>query len=331
MDGGSLNTISERRSIIIVMENDSIILVTGCQGMTGSAVVRTLLEMGYKNVVGIDRNDCDLTIQDQVWKMFNKVHPDYVFHIAAKVGGINANNTQSADFIYENLMMQCNVIETSRLLSVKKLIFCGSACIYPKDTPMPIKEEYLLTGKMEQTNVAYAIAKIAGVIATQMYRKQYGCNFISAMPTNLYGIGDNFHLQDSHVLPALLRKFHEAKISNSPTVEIWGTGNPKREFLYVDDLADALIFLMNNYNGTSHINVGTGVDIPIREVIIMIANIVGYEGSVTWNTSYPDGVYERRLDVTEINGLGWKAKVNLLEGLTRTYDWFLKNYNYIRK
>lgn len=313
------------------MEKDALILVTGRAGMAGSAVVRELINQGYETVIPIDISECNLIDSNQVNTIFAIMKPDYVFHIAAKVGGINANNTKSADFTYENLMMECNVINAARLFLVKKLIFCGSACIYPKNTPMPIKEEYFLSGSLEETNKGYAVAKIAGVILCEMYRKQYGCNFISAMPTNLYGPGDNFHLTDSHVMPALLRKFSDAKTNNEKTVEVWGTGAPRREFLYVDDLAKALVFLMDNYNGVSPINVGTGEDISIKDLVKVIREVVGYTGKVVWNTQYPDGVLERRLDVTKINKLGWQAETDVREGVQRTYEWMVRNWEEMRK
>lgn len=313
------------------MEKDALILVTGCAGMGGSAVVRELVNQGYETVIPIDISECNLIDTNQVNTIFAILKPDYVFHIAAKVGGINANNTKSADFTYENLMMECNVINAARIFLVKKLIFCGSACIYPKDTPMPIKEEYFLSGSLEETNKGYAVAKIAGVILCEMYRKQYGCNFISAMPTNLYGPGDNFHLTDSHVMPALLRKFSDAKTNGEKTVEVWGTGTPRREFLYVDDLAKALVFLMENYNGASPINVGTGEDISIKDLVKIIREVVDYTGKVIWNTKYPDGVLERKLDVAKINKLGWQAETDVREGVHKTYEWMVRNWEEMRK
>jgi GDP-L-fucose synthase len=312
------------------MNKDSRILVTGCQGMAGWALIRNLQKNGYSNVTGIDRVDCDLMYADRIQTLFRVIKPEYVFHVAAKVGGIFANDMKSADFTYENLMMQCNVIEAAKNNLVKKLLFCGSACIYPKHAPNPIPEEALLTGPLEETNKGYAIAKIAGVVMTQMYRKQYGCHFISAMPTNLYGIGDNFHATDSHVMPALLRRFHEAKIFDRPHVEVWGTGKPKREFLYIDDLAEGLIFLMTNYDEVQHINIGTGSDIPVTELVQIIKDTTGYRGEVKWTGSL-DGVLERRLDVTKINTLGWTAKTSLTEGIQKTYRWFINSYDTLRK
>jgi len=313
------------------MEKRSLILVTGASGMAGSAVMRELREQGYTNIRGIDKTQCDLTDSIAVNVLFEALRPEYVFHIAAKVGGINANNTQSADFTYENLMMECNVIHAAKVFAVKKLIFCGSACIYPKDTPMPIKEEYFLSGKLEETNKGYAVAKIAGVILCEMYRKQYGCDFISAMPTNLYGENDNFHLTDSHVLPALLRKFHDAKINNLPSVSVWGSGIARREFLYIGDLAKALIFLMNHYSSPEPINIGTGDDICINSLVDLIRKTVGYAGEVKWDTSYPDGVTVRNMDVTKLTLMGWNAETPLPKGIENAYKWFVDNFNTARK
>jgi GDP-L-fucose synthase len=313
-----------------MMEQNSRILVTGCQGMTGWALVRELQRTGYTNVVAVDRSDCDLCNTEKVQNLFKKEQPEFVFHVAAKVGGIYANDSQSADFIYENLMMQSNVIHTAKVYGVKKLLFCGSACIYPKNAEQPIKESTLLTGVLEETNKAYAVAKIAGVTMTQMYRKQYGCNFISAMPTNLYGIGDNFNLEHSHVLPALMRKIHDAKLSNSPFVEIWGTGEPRREFLYIDDLAKGLIFLMQNYDGAEHINIGTGQDVEIRELVQILTEVIGYHGEIRW-TGALNGVFQRRLNVSKINNLGWSAKTSLVEGVKKTYQWYVNSFEMVRK
>lgn len=313
------------------MQENEKILVTGGQGMSGAAVVKELVNLGYWNVVSVDRRECDLTNSNMVMDLFARLCPVYVFHLAAKVGGIHINDIKSGEFIYENLMMECNVIEASRIYGVKKLIFCGSACIYPKECPQPIKEEYLLTNYLEKTNIGYALAKIAGVIMCQMYRKQYGCNFISAMPTNLYGERDNFRLEDSHVMPALFNKFHYAKWRKKPTVTVWGTGTARREFLYVKDLAQALIFLMNTYDESDPINVGTGEDISIKELVELVKEITEYDGEIVWDSSYPDGTPVRRLDVTKINNLGWKAKVSLGEGMRKTYDWFFDNYKIVRK
>ena len=313
------------------MYKTSVILVTGARVMAGKAVVEELRRQGYTTVITTDKNTHDLTSANRTFLLFHNVRPDYVFHVAAKVGGIQANDTKSADFLYENLMMECNVIHHAKLYGVKKLIFCGSACIYPKDTPMPIKEEYLLTSSLEETNKAYAISKIAGVMLCEMYRKQYGCNFISVMPTNLYGENDNFHLRNSHVLPALIRKFYEAKKSNSPTVEVWGNGEARREFLYIGDLAKALIFLMNNYDESGHLNVGTGVSDSIKDIVEYLKNLSGFEGEVIWNNNYPNGVSDRRMDITKIWNLGWEAKVNVWDGIEKTYRWFSENYDTARK
>ena len=307
------------------MEINSKILVTGASGMVGSAVVRELIKNGYENLILTDKKECDLIDKDQTRILFGSTLPEYVFHIAAKVGGINANNTKKADFIYENLMIQNNVINTSYLAGVKKLIFCGSACIYPKNSPQPIKEEYLLTGTLEETNKPYAVAKIAGVTMCDAYRDQYGCDFISVMPTNLYGIGDNFNLQNSHVMPALIRKMHEAKVNNKLSVEVWGTGTPSREFLYADDLANALVFLMNKPTTHTLVNIGTGQDIPIKELVDIIKQVVGYEGSIKWNSKYPDGVMQRRLDVSKMTKMGWEARTPLVKGIYQSYEWYLKS------
>jgi GDP-L-fucose synthase len=313
-----------------MMEQNNRILVTGCQGMAGWALVRELQRTGYTNVIAVDRTDCDLCNTEKVQNLFKKEQPEFVFHVAAKVGGIYANDLQSADFIYENLMMQSNVIHTAKVYGVKKLLFCGSACIYPKNAEQPIKESALLTGVLEETNKAYAVAKIAGVTMTQMYRKQYGCDFISAMPTNLYGIGDNFNLEHSHVLPALMRKIHDAKLSNSPFVEIWGTGEPRREFLYIDDLAKGLIFLMQNYDNAEHINIGTGQDVEIRELVQILTEVIGYYGEIRWTVAL-NGVLQRRLDVSKINDLGWSAKTSLVDGVKKTYQWYVNSFEMVRK
>jgi GDP-L-fucose synthase len=312
------------------MNKDSKIMVLGKNGLVGSAIIRALKIKGFTNILGVARKDYDLLNPSKVNELMTMHRPEYVFDAAAKVGGINANNKQSADFIRDNLLIQNNVIDACHKFEVKKLMFLGSSCIYPKDCPQPIKEEYFLSGELEQTNIGYAIAKIAGLIMCKMYRKQYGCNFISVMPTNLYGQGDNFNLVDSHVLPAMIRKFHEAKISNAPTVEMWGTGTAKREFLFIDDLAEALIFLMDNYNEVEHINIGTGQDVTIKELAETVKKIVGFEGELVWNTSYPDGTMRKQLDVSKINSLGWKSTTSLEAGIKLTYDWFIKNYNTAR-
>lgn len=296
------------------------IFIAGHRGLVGSAIVRNLKKNGFENLIYESRDVLDLTNQDQVKSYFGKEKPAYVFLAAAKVGGIYANNTYPAEFLYQNLMIQNNVLNSAYQNDVKKLLFLGSSCIYPKFAPQPMKEEYMLTGALEPTNEAYAIAKIAGLKTAEYFYKQYGISFISAMPTNLYGQGDNYDLQNSHVLPALIRKFHEAKLENKPSVEIWGTGQPKREFLYVDDLAEACLFLMLNYNDVEFVNVGTGEDISISDLAYIIKEIVGYSGKVEFNRDKPDGTPRKLLDVSKLNTLGWKAKVTLHEGIKMTYD-----------
>lgn len=308
------------------MELSSKIYVAGHNGMVGSAILRLLKASGYTNIVFKSSKELDLTNQIAVEDFFKTEKPEYVFLAAAKVGGIYANNTFRGDFLYKNLMIQNNVIHQSYIHGVKKLLFLGSSCIYPKMAAQPIKEEYLLTGPLEQTNEPYAIAKIAGIKMCENYRIQYGCNFISAMPTNLYGINDNYDLNNSHVLPALIRKFHEAKIDNKSEVEVWGTGTPKREFLYVDDLADASLFLMLNYNDSMWVNVGTGEDVTIRELAELIKEIVGYSGELKFNTSKPDGTPRKLLDVSKLSNLGWNYKTTLEEGIKITYAHFQKDY-----
>jgi len=307
------------------MEKKSKIFVAGHRGLVGSAIVRKLQQEGYNNLILRTREELDLTNFNAVSEFFKKEKPEYVFLAAAKVGGILANSIKKAEFIYENLQIQNNVIHNAYLNNVKKLLFLGSSCIYPKMCPQPIKEEYLLSGYLEPTNDAYAIAKIAGLIMCRSYNEQYGANFISAMPTNLYGYNDNFDLNSSHVLPALIRKFHEAKVENKKEVIVWGTGSPLREFLFVDDLADALLFLMNNYNENIHINVGTGEDISIKDLAFLIKEVVGFNGQITFDTSKPDGTPRKLLDVSRINKLGWKAKTSLKDGIKLTYEWYLKN------
>jgi GDP-L-fucose synthase len=301
------------------------IYVAGSNGMVGSAIVRTLEANGYSNIVVKSSKELDLKNQQAVHDFFNQEQPEYVFLAAAKVGGIHANNTYPATFIYDNLMIQSNVIQAAYEFNVKKLLFLGSSCIYPKFAPQPIKEEYLLTGSLEPTNEAYAIAKIAGLKMCQFYKQQYGCNFISAMPTNLFGINDNFNLENSHVLPALLRKFIEAKQNNKQEVTIWGSGTPMREFLFVDDLAEACLFLMESYNGVETVNIGTGEDVSIKELAETIMNIVGFEGNLIFDASKPDGAPRKLLDVSKINTLGWKHQTNLEEGIQKTLNWIQKN------
>lgn len=302
------------------------IYVAGHRGMVGSAIVRRLKELGYTNLVYRTSKELDLRRQADVEKFFEEERPEYVFLAAAKVGGILANNTYPADFIYDNLMIETNVIHSAYKYGVKKLLFLGSSCIYPKYAEQPIKEEYLLTGSLEPTNEAYAIAKITGIELCKFYRRQYGCDFISAMPTNLYGPNDNFDLQTSHVLPALIRKFHEAKVRGDKEVVIWGTGKPRREFLYVDDLADACIYLMLNYSDEMHVNIGTGEDIEIRELAEIIKEIVDFEGEIVNDLSKPDGTPRKLLDVSLIHSLGWRHKTGLREGIEKIYEWYLKEY-----
>jgi GDP-L-fucose synthase len=305
------------------MNKDSKIYVAGHNGMVGSAIVRRLKDLGYNKIITKSKKELDLTNQFQVNQFFHFERPEYVFLAAAKVGGIKANDQFRGDFIYQNIMIQSNVIKASHDTGVKKLLFLGSSCIYPKHCPQPIKEEYLLTGLLEPTNDAYAIAKIAGIKMCQDFNKQYGTNFISVMPTNLYGPNDNYDLNNSHVLPALIRKFHEAKIDNKDIVEIWGTGTPKREFLYVDDLADACHYLMLNYNGSDIVNIGTGEDVTIAEVAVGIKNIIGFEGDIYFNTDMPDGTPRKLLDVSKLKNLGWSASTSLVEGIKKTYECYV--------
>jgi GDP-L-fucose synthase len=306
------------------MDKKSKIFVAGHRGMVGSAIIRKLEAEGYTNIVFRTSAELDLTRQAEVEKFFEAEKPEYVFLAAAKVGGIHANNTHPAEFIYSNLMIEANVIHSSYNHAVKKLLFLGSSCIYPKMASQPIKEEYLLGGYLEPTNEAYAIAKIAGLKMCEYYNRQYGTEFISAMPTNLYGPNDNYDLQNSHVLPALIRKFHEAKISGAKEVVMWGTGTPRREFLHVDDLADASLFLMLNYNGTETVNVGTGKDISILELSQLVAEIVGYEGEILKDLSKPDGTPRKLLDVSKLHTLGWEARIKLRDGIQTTYKSFLQ-------
>ena len=294
--------------------------------MVGSAIIRCLGRHGYKNITGIDKGDVDLTIQTDVDEFFKKNKPEYIFLAAAKVGGIVANNTYPADFALLNMQIQNNVISCAHKYGVKKLLFLGSSCIYPRNCEQPIKEEYLLTGSLEKTNEAYAIAKIAGLKLCEYYNQQYGTSFISCMPTNLYGLGDNYDLQNSHVLPALISKIHKAKTENQPTYEVWGTGKVKREFLFADDLAEACVYLMNNYTNNSTINVGTGEDITIAELAETIAGVIGYKGKIVYDTTKPDGTPRKLLDVSKIHKLGWKHKVTLKDGIKIAYQDFLKRY-----
>jgi len=303
------------------MDYQAKIYVAGHNGLVGSAIIRALRAKGYQNIITCSHMELDLRHQAAVNHFFEQERPDYVFLAAAKVGGIVANNNYRAEFIYDNLMIAANVVHASYLCGVKKLLFLGSSCIYPRNCPQPIQEEYLLTGALEQTNESYAIAKIAGLKLCESYNRQYGTTFISCMPTNLYGPGDNFDLNNSHVLPALIRKFMHAKNHNEPTVTLWGTGAPYREFLFVDDLADAVIFLMNHYIGNETINVGTGVDVTINDAAQLIKELVGYEGEIVYDRSKPDGTPRKLLQVDKLNALGWKAQVDLRTGLERTLAW----------
>ena len=306
------------------MNKDSKIYVAGHRGLVGSAIVRNLEERGYTNIIYRTHKELDLTRQVEVEKFFEEEKPEYVFLAAAKVGGIHANNTRPAEFIYDNLMIESNIIHSAYKYGVKKLLFLGSSCIYPKFANQPIKEEYLLTGELEPTNEAYAIAKITGIELCKFYRRQYGCDFISAMPTNLYGINDNFDLETSHVLPALIRKFHEAKINNQEEVVMWGTGKPLREFMYVDDLADALVHLMLNYSDEIHVNLGTGKDLSIGELAQIVKEVVGYEGKIVNDLTKPDGTPRKLLDVSRLEATGWKYKTELREGIEKVYKWYLE-------
>lgn len=301
------------------MQNQDKIYVAGHRGMVGSAIVRKLQKEGYENLLLRTSKELDLRDQKAVASFFESEKPDYVFLAAAKVGGILANNTYPATFLYDNLAIQTNVIHNAYLNNVKKLLFLGSSCIYPKMAPQPLKESYLLTGLLEPTNEPYAIAKITGIKMCESYRKQYGCNFISAMPTNLYGPGDNYDLNNSHVLPALLRKFHEAKINHDPSVVVWGTGTPLREFLHADDLADALYFLMQHYDEAEFVNVGTGKDISIGDLARLVKKITGYEGTLQFDTSKPDGTPRKLLDVSKLHNLGWKPSIGFEEGIRSVY------------
>lgn len=302
------------------MEKASKIYIAGHRGMVGSALVRKLEQEGYTNIVTRTSKDLDLRNQQAVADFFAKEKPDYVFLAAAKVGGIVANNTYRAEFIYDNLMMESNIIHHSYHNGVKKLLFLGSSCIYPKLAPQPLKEEYLLSGYLEHTNQPYAVAKIAGIELCDSYRAQYGCNFISAMPTNLYGPNDNYDLEKSHVLPAMLRKFITAKRNNLPEVELWGTGSPRREFLHVDDLATACLHLMEHYSEQGLVNIGTGEDVTIKELAELIQGIVGFTGSIKWNTNKPDGTPRKLMDVSKINSFGWKASIDLPTGIKMVYE-----------
>lgn len=308
------------------MELDSKIYVAGHRGLVGSAIVRELKRNGYSNLVLRTSRELDLRDKVETGQFFQEEKPDYVFLAAAKVGGIVANNDYPADFIRDNLLIQINVIDASYRNGVEKLLFLGSTCIYPKHAPQPMREDALLTGELEPTNEAYAIAKIAGIKMCEAYNRQYGTNYIAAMPTNLYGPHDNFDLVSSHVLPALIRRFHEAKVQKAPTVEVWGSGKPRREFLYSDDLANALVYLMTTYTGNGLVNIGVGKDITIGDLAEKVKDIVGYEGDIVFNPEKPDGTPRKLVDVTKLNNLGWRAKTPLEEGLEQAYSWFLENF-----
>ena len=306
------------------------VYVAGHRGMVGSAIVRALRAAGFGNILMRSSAELDLRRQAQVEDFFERERPDYVFLAAARVGGIVANDTYPADFLYDNLAIESNIIQAAHLAGVRKLLFLGSTCIYPKLAPQPLKEAYLLSGPLEPTNEWYAVAKIAGIKLCQAYRRQHGDDFISAMPTNLYGPEDNFDLERSHVVPAMLRKMHDARERGDASVPLWGTGRPKREFLHVDDLADALLFLMEHYSGEEHVNVGVGEDLSIRELAEMVARVVGYRGELAFDTSKPDGTPRKLVDTARINALGWRARIGLEEGLRDTYRWYLDNLDRIR-
>ncbi|MDR3591529.1 MAG: GDP-L-fucose synthase [Negativicutes bacterium] len=308
------------------MDNQATIYVAGSRGLVGSAIVRKLKDHGYTDIIERTSKELDLRNQVAVDDFFRNTQPEYVFLAAAKVGGIYANSVSPAEFIYENLMIEANIINAAHKYKVNKLMFLGSSCIYPKYAMQPLKEEYLLTGELEPTNQWYAIAKIAGIKMCQAYRQQYGDNFISVMPTNLYGMNDNFDLESSHVLPALMRKFHEAAQAGQPSVEVWGSGNPRREFLYVDDLADACHFLMQEYDDGEIINIGTGTDVTIAELASKMAHATGFKGSVVYDPTKPDGTPVKLLDVSKLNKLGWQAQTSLDDGIMKTYQWFSQKF-----
>ncbi len=308
------------------MQTSDKIYIAGHRGMVGSAIQRRLEKAGYTNIVTKTSAEVDLRNQQAVNDFFEQEKPAYVFLAAAKVGGILANNTYKAEFIYDNLMIEANIIQAAFVNGVKKLLFLGSSCIYPKMAPQPLKEDYLLSGYLEPTNEPYAIAKIAGIKLCEYYNEQYGCNYISAMPTNLYGPNDNYDLKNSHVLPALIRKFHEAKISNAASVSAWGTGSPRREFLHVDDLAEACFHLMINYNDSQFVNIGTGEDVTIKELTELVKSVVGFTGEIVWDSSKPDGTPRKLMDVSKIHEAGWKHTIGLEEGIKVTYETFLSQY-----
>lgn len=306
------------------------IYVAGHRGLVGSAIVRNLQSKGYANIIGRTHSELELTNQAAVRCFFEEERPDVVVLAAAKVGGINANNTKPAEFAWDNMQVQCNVIKCCHDFQVKKLLFLGSTCIYPRLAPQPIPEDALLTGPLEETNEAYAIAKISGLEMCKFFKRQYGDDFISCMPTNLYGPHDNYDLEGSHVMPAMIRKFHEAKLKNAPGVELWGTGTPLREFLYVDDMADACVFLLENYDGEQHVNIGTGKEVTIRELAETVQRVVGYEGEIIWNTDMPDGTPRKLTNVDKLHALGWRHKVELEEGVKLAYEWFEDNIDSAR-
>ncbi|WP_420429686.1 GDP-L-fucose synthase [Algiphilus sp.] len=312
------------------MQKDARVFVAGHRGLVGSAICRKLEADGYSDVLTQSRSETDLTDPAEVRQFFAQAQPEYVFLAAAKVGGIHANNSAPADFLRDNLQIQLNVIDAAYRAGVKKLVFLGSSCIYPKHAPQPMKEEHLLTGPLEPTNEWYAIAKIAGIKQCQAYRRQYGFNAISLMPTNLYGPGDNFDLQNSHVLPALIRKFHEAREAGDATVTVWGSGTPRREFLHVDDLADACLYLMQNYESEDIVNVGWGEDLSIAELAAMVKDVVGFEGDIVYDADKPDGTPRKLMDTSRLSELGWKPQIGLREGLEETYRWFLEHQDAVR-
>lgn len=307
------------------MNKSDKIYVAGHRGLVGSAIVRNLQEKGYTNIVGRTHQELDLTNQAGVIGFFEEERPDIVVLAAAKVGGIHANHTKPAEFAYENMQVQCNVIKCSHDYKVKKLLFLGSTCIYPRMAQQPIPEDALLTGPLEETNEAYAIAKISGLEMCKFFKRQYGDDFVSCMPTNLYGPNDNYDLKDSHVLPAMIRKFHEARESGAESVELWGTGSPLREFLYVDDMADACVFLLENYSGEQHVNIGTGKEVSIRELAETVCRTVGFEGEIVWNREMPDGTPRKLTNVDKLHAMGWRHKVELEEGIRLAYQWFREN------
>ncbi len=312
----------------MTIDRNARVMVTGHRGLVGSAIVRCLDRAGFTNIQTATRSELDLRDQRQVDQWFDSHQPEYIFHVAGLVGGIVANSTRPADFLYDNVLIHATVMRAASRCDVNKLIYLGSSCVYPRECPQPIKEDYLLTGPLETTNQAYAIAKIAGLIGCEAYRDQYGCDFISAMPTNLYGPHDNFDLNSSHVLPAMIRKFHESKQTDKP-VTLWGTGAPCRELLHVDDLADACLFLLENYSGRQTINIGTGEDLSIRELAELVQSIVNPDAEIQWDTSRPDGTPRKLLDVSCIHGLGWKHSIDLSHGVRTTYDWFCKHHEQV--